>query len=52
MISCTMRSPLIGEDWPDIPMENGIQRYARFKPIFADQKLPSYTPQTYRKGNS
>jgi len=41
--------PLIGEDWPEIPMENGIQRYARFKPIFADQKLPAYIPQTYRK---
>jgi 6-phosphofructokinase len=41
--------PLIGTEWPQIPLENGIQRYARFAPIFADQKLPAYVPQTYRK---
>jgi 6-phosphofructokinase 1 len=41
--------PLIGSGWPEIPMENGIQRFARFKPIFADTKLPVYIPQTYRK---
>jgi 6-phosphofructokinase len=41
--------PLIGTDWPAIPLENGIQRYTRFEPIFADQKLPAYVPQNYRK---
>jgi 6-phosphofructokinase 1 len=41
--------PLIGTDWPDIPLENGVQRYARLKPVFADQKLPVYVPQNYRK---
>jgi 6-phosphofructokinase 1 len=41
--------PLIGSGWPEIPMENGLQRFARFKPIFADTKLPVYIPQTYRK---
>jgi 6-phosphofructokinase len=41
--------PLIGTEWPQIPLENGIQRYARFAPIFAEQKLPAYVPQTYRK---
>jgi 6-phosphofructokinase len=41
--------PLIGTAWTDIPLENGIQRYARFAPVFAEQKLPAYVPQTYRK---
>jgi 6-phosphofructokinase len=41
--------PLIGTEWPQIPLENGIQRYARFAPIFAEQKLRAYVPQTYRK---
>ncbi len=40
--------PLIGEDWANIPLENGIMRFARFKPIFAEKKLPEYTPQAYR----
>lgn len=26
--------PLIGTEWPRIPLENGIQRFSRFKPIF------------------
>jgi len=41
--------PLIGRDWPAIPIEHGVQRYARLEAIFADQKLPGYVPQTYRK---
>jgi 6-phosphofructokinase 1 len=41
--------PLIGTEWPLIPLENGIERYARFKPIFAAQKLPAYVPQSYRQ---
>jgi len=40
--------PLIGEDWARIPIENGIMRFARFKPIFADKKLTEYTPEAYR----
>lgn len=40
--------PLIGKDWADIPLENGIMRFARFKPIFADKKLDNYTPEAYR----
>ena len=39
--------PLIGERWPTIPLINGIQRFTRFKPIYADQKLKAYTPQAY-----
>jgi 6-phosphofructokinase 1 len=41
--------PLIGSEWPAIPLENGIQRYARFASIFAAQKLPAYVPQSYRQ---
>ncbi len=40
--------PLIGEDWARIPIENGIMRFARFKPIFAEKKLTKYTPEAYR----
>jgi len=40
--------PLIGEDWANIPIENGIMRFARFKAIFADKKLTAYTPEAYR----
>ena len=39
--------PLIGNSWPSVPLIDGIQRFTRFKPIFADQKLESYTPQAY-----
>ncbi len=37
--------PLIGEDWVSVPVINGIQRFARFKKVFADKKLPDYTPE-------
>ena len=39
--------PLIGNSWPSVPLIDGIQRFTRFKSIFADQKLKSYTPQAY-----
>lgn len=41
--------PLIGEDWVSIPLVNGIQRFARLKPVFAPQKLPKYVPLADRK---
>ncbi len=41
--------PLIGEDWVSVPVVNGLQRFARLKKVFADRKLPEYTPQTYKK---
>jgi len=34
--------PLIGEEWPAIPLEHGLPRFARFKPLFAEKKLPTY----------
>jgi 6-phosphofructokinase 1 len=37
--------PLIGNDWVSIPIINGIQRFARLKPLFAEKKLPEYTLQ-------
>jgi len=40
--------PLIGDDWPSVPLVGGIQRFARFKPIFAAKRLPAYVPQAYR----
>lgn len=41
--------PLIGEDWASVPVVNGRQRFTRFKPIFAERKLPAYTLQALRK---
>jgi len=39
--------PLIGNDWPSVPLVNGIQRFTRFTPLFAEQKLEKYMPQAY-----
>lgn len=41
--------PLIGGEWPAIPLINGLQRFTRFNSIFAEKKLPNYVPQGYRK---
>lgn len=41
--------PLIGNDWVSVPLEDGIMRFARIKPLFAEKKLPAYIPQGYRK---
>ena len=40
--------PLIGTDWPSVPLVNGIQRFTRFKRVFAGQKLGKYIPQAYQ----
>jgi 6-phosphofructokinase 1 len=40
--------PLIGDDWPSVPLVGGLQRFARFRPVFAEKKLPKYVPQTLR----
>jgi 6-phosphofructokinase 1 len=40
--------PLMGVDWPSIPLVNGLQRFARLDPIYADKRLPGYVPQAYR----
>jgi 6-phosphofructokinase 1 len=36
--------PLIGDAWPNIPMENGLQRFARLDIRFVDKKLSHYVP--------
>jgi 6-phosphofructokinase 1 len=40
--------PLIGDDWPAVPLVDGRQRFARLKPAFAEKKLPAYVLQAYR----
>ena len=39
--------PLIGDKWVNIPIENGIQRFTRLKPVFAEKKLEKYIPEAY-----
>jgi 6-phosphofructokinase 1 len=41
--------PLIGDDWPSVPLVGGVQRFARFAPLFAPKKCPAYQPEAYRK---
>jgi len=40
--------PLIGDEWPKVPLVDGLQRFTRFEPVFAEQKLDKYIPQDYR----
>jgi 6-phosphofructokinase 1 len=40
--------PLIGDEWPNVPLVRGLQRFARLVPVFAEPALPKYVPQTYR----
>lgn len=40
--------PLIGTDWPSIPLEGGRQRFARLAPVYAETRLPAYVPQAQR----
>jgi len=41
--------PLIGEDWPSVPLIGGIQRFARLDMKFAAKKCKPYVLQGYRK---
>jgi 6-phosphofructokinase len=41
--------PLIGDSWPQIPIEGGLQRFARLKPILIEKKLPQYVPVRHRR---
>jgi len=41
--------PLIGEDWPSVPMINGRQRFSQLEMKFAEKKLPAYKPEAYEK---
>jgi 6-phosphofructokinase len=40
--------PLVGLDWPTVPLVRGLQRFACLKPIWAGKKLRAYVPQAYR----
>jgi hypothetical protein len=40
--------PLIGDDWPSVPLVNGIQRFARITRHLATKRLPEYLPQAWR----
>lgn len=40
--------PLIGEDWPSVPLVDGRQRFARLKRLFVEKKLNDYLPVGYR----
>jgi len=42
--------PLIGDDWPSVPLVDGKQRFARLEPIFAEKCCPKYIPQAHRRG--
>jgi 6-phosphofructokinase 1 len=41
--------PLVGDNWPNVPLEDGLQQFARFKPHFAARRLPEYVPQAHRE---
>jgi len=40
--------PLIGDEWAEVPLEGGVQRFARFKNIFAEKRCKKYVPILYR----
>jgi 6-phosphofructokinase 1 len=40
--------PLIGTEWPAVPLVDGLQRFTRFEPLFAKKTLDTYTPQGHR----
>jgi len=40
--------PLIGTEWPAIPLVDGLQRFARFESLFAEKTLDTYIPQGKR----
>ena len=41
--------PLIGEDWPSVPVINGRQRFSQFEMKFASKKLADYKPEAFIK---
>lgn len=40
--------PLIGEEWPHIPLQNGLQRFARLSFDLIEKKTPPYVPVKMR----
>ncbi len=39
--------PLIGSDWPSVPLIDGKQRFTRFNMVFAEKQLKEYVPEAY-----
>jgi hypothetical protein len=39
--------PLIGDRWPVVPLENGLQRFARLRPLFAEKQCAAYVPERH-----
>jgi 6-phosphofructokinase 1 len=39
--------PLIGDAWAPVPLENGLQRFARLERNFVDPRCPVYLPASY-----
>ena len=40
--------PLIGDGWPEIPLENGLQRFARLNTQIVAQRAKQYLPVKHR----
>ena len=40
--------PLIGDEWPEIAIVDGLQRFARIEPVFVSQILGDYLPVRFR----
>lgn len=40
--------PLIGESWPEIKLEKGLQRFTKFSIKFINKKLSNYIPIRFR----
>ncbi len=41
-------APLLGDRWPEAPLENGLARFARLNISLIGQKCPEYIPQRLR----
>ncbi len=44
--------PLIGEDWAPVPIEDGLQRFARLSPDFVEPRCAAYVPAAHRPGTT
>ena len=44
----TYARPLIGRGPVSVPFENGLPRFARLRPVFADRRCPAYVPEALR----
>ncbi len=41
--------PLIGDAFPEVPIEQGLPRFARLRSDLVRKRLPDYTPQAHRE---